>query len=107
MRRSASKTRAWRTPFGVDPDAQKKVEKAPRPVSGLASGGWSPPSARLPVNVNSQWPGVHPLAYRCGGSPGFAPPRGFPGGGNAPDSRFTRDAWKRRGHLAADYGPII
>ena len=34
-----------------------------------------PPGARLPVKWPSQWPGVHPLAYRCGGSPGFAPPQ--------------------------------
>jgi len=72
----AQKRRSRKTPFpwlqGRSPDSR---------VANLNS-----PDARLPVHcanaeaslrgaaAAAQWPGVHPLAYRCGGSPGLAPP---------------------------------
>src|SRR6185436_2512357 len=53
-------TPCMETPFGRRPRHLNKLTRAPRPVSGLASSGFSPPGARLPVKVTFTVAGCAP-----------------------------------------------
>jgi len=83
------------TVHGQAPSRRAWRRTGDRPVSGLARFEASPSQADRTCpgghHVAAQWlvvrdhPDVSVLAYRCGGSRGFAPWRG-----RAPRSRFTR-----------------